>query len=130
MRDPIKSVEVDTIRIAMLQRGWSSADVAKRAGFKTRSFEAQMSTGFPNTLGRLKVEAAFDYFLPVWSTTKTLAVRKFCRDKFGADPSLLSLPELRQLAARISFPGWQAHTQKTDLLAALIIHLAVIAKQT
>jgi hypothetical protein len=123
MRASLKSVEADSVRIEMIRRGWSNADIAKRAGLKSRSFEAQLSCNFPNVAARHKVEKAFDYWLPIWSSVRTLAARKFCRDKFGADPSLLGLPALRQLAARLPLPGWQAHTKKSDLLAAVLIHL-------
>jgi len=125
MSDALKNVETDFVRIEMIRRGLSSADFARRAGLKTRSFETQLSCSFPNAAGRLKVEAALDYSCAIWSSPRDLAARKFCRGKFGADPSLLALPELRQLAVRLPLPGSKAHTKKSDLLAAILTHLSL-----
>lgn len=123
MRETIKNTETDTVRIELIRRGWSHADIGRRVGLSTRSFSTQLSGNFSNVLARAKIEAAFDFAVPVWSSIKILEVRKFCRDKFGADPSLLALPALRQLAERVNLPGWQAHTRKKDLLPAVLTHL-------
>lgn len=123
MRETIKNTETDTVRIALIQRGWSYADIARRAGLSTRSFSTQLSGNFPNTLARAKVEAAFEYSVPIWCSIKTQAARKFCCDRFGSDPALVALPALRQLAERVNLPGWQAHVKKRNLLSAVLAHV-------
>jgi len=122
----LKTLAADTVRIEMIRRCWSGDDIARRAGLSQRSFETQLSGSFPNIAARAKIEMALDYSVPIWSSINDLAARKFCRDRFGGDPALLPLPELRQLAARVRLPGWQAHALKADLLAALLTHVTAL----
>ncbi|MGD0745624.1 MAG: hypothetical protein ABSA45_10755 [Verrucomicrobiota bacterium] len=126
MSASLKSCEADMVRIKLIRRGWSLADIARRCGLSERSFATQLSGSFPNIAARAKVEMAFDYSVALWDSAGALAARKLCRDRFGADPALLSLSALRQLAAQIALPGWKDHALKKDLLPAVITHLTAI----
>src|SRR5437899_1924862 len=112
MKKAMKAVETSLVQIAMLRRGWNCAELAKRAGLLPHSLSTQFSTGLPNQLCRWKIEAAFGYAEQLWSPAASLATRKHCRTRFGADPLLLTFQALRELAARIRLPGWKVHRTK------------------
>lgn len=114
------------VRIELIRRGWSGAYLGQLVGLSARSFETQLSGSFPAIAVRAKIEAAFSYTVPLWSSAKTLQARKFCLDNFGADPALLALPALRQLAERVRLPGWEVHAKKQDLLTAVLTHLTAM----
>jgi lambda repressor-like predicted transcriptional regulator len=118
-----RTVERDLVEIALLRRGWSKAELAKRSGLKQRSLGTQFSAGFPHRLARCKVEAAFNYSEILWSSAAQLAARKRCHDTHGEDPCLLELSGLRRLAEQLRLPGWRVHKRKAELLKAILIHL-------
>jgi transcriptional regulator with XRE-family HTH domain len=97
----IKSVEITALRMALLEEGWSVADLAKRCGIPRGSLSTWMCAGCPTARPRYLIEAAFAYRRPIWSTPAELESRRHCLEVFGFDPHLKAVRELKQLGPDI-----------------------------
>jgi hypothetical protein len=79
------TIPVTALKIAMLQRGLSSADLAKLVGKAEPTIRNQVSRGVPSTQLRAEIEAALG--LALWDTPENLILRLQCRNRFGFDPA-------------------------------------------
>jgi hypothetical protein len=115
---------VDFVRIALITRGWTVADLARRIGWKRSALSVALSLGVPGRRLRAAIEAAFGYELRLWDDQNTLALRKRCVESLGFDPRLVSLPVLRQHAYRFGIRDSRAHRSQPLLLEKFFEFLA------
>jgi hypothetical protein len=97
----LRDVESDSVRISLIQEGMRVSDLAHASGLKYSTLASALSKGFPDLLTRWKVEAGFKYRRPIWSTARDLDRRCKCLKRFGFDPFLEGVRELRRLAKDI-----------------------------
>lgn len=97
------SAELETrvVRIAMIEEGLSVARLAALSNMPAYLLSNSLTKSFPHQLTRYRVEAGFQYRRPIWSDAETLERRRQCVERFGFDPYLIGVRELRRRAAEI-----------------------------
>jgi hypothetical protein len=94
----LKSPELVALRVALAEEGLSQAELARGCGIPPASLSSWIWGGGATARPRHLIERFFGYRRPIWSTSRELDQRKHCLEVFGADPYLLTVKELRQLA--------------------------------
>lgn len=100
-----RNLEVDTVKIGIIEDGDTNVTFAAKAGMTFGTLAFEMSTGFKNIPARWKVEKAFGYRRAIWSTPEQLAQRAHCFKIFGVDPFLLTREEIKAQLPQIDFTG-------------------------
>lgn len=80
----------------MDRHGMTTARLAEMIGYNARSLGRHIGQGVPNWRTRWAIEKALD-FAPLWSPDNELQGRRQCFKRFGKDPRLLTLEELKSL---------------------------------
>jgi hypothetical protein len=117
-----RSSETDALRILLIQRGMNTVGLARLAGFSRGGMSAAIAKSFPHLPARWRVERALGY-VPIWSSPKTVRLRRECSERLGFDPFLLNIHELRERARRLPIRG-PSDRSKDALVAAIFEHLA------
>ncbi|MDB6112986.1 MAG: hypothetical protein JWR69_4736 [Pedosphaera sp.] len=123
MRKP-KTVEANTVRIAIIQDGLTVGELAARCGMSSLCLSAAITSNFPCQRTRHRVEAGLGYTRAIWSDASTLAQRKKCVLVFGFDPYLVERDFMRSQAAaiRADFSGCYS---KADFIKEVFARAAV-----
>lgn len=106
VRQNIKKVQTDmlaarVVKFLLLHHGIPAGKMAALCDMSPVAFSASLSRGVPSPRTRVKIEAAFGYQHPIWSEPETLNMRRLCAERFGFDPALLTVRELRRKAAEV-----------------------------
>lgn len=123
----LRSVEADSVRIALIEEGMRVRDLARASGLKPSSSASALSNGFPDALTRWKVEAGFQYRRPIWSDASSLEQRRRCLKRFGFDPYLAGVRALRRLARDIG-ADFSLCTGKSAMIREVLARAAIPEK--
>ncbi|MBL9135296.1 MAG: hypothetical protein JNK85_05485 [Verrucomicrobiales bacterium] len=110
MKSPAQMIQRDAAMIAMIQRGISLDEIAKRMDRQKRTVSNWFADGFAKRSARWRIEAALEYRVPIWSTSSELRTRERCAGELGFDPFLIGRTELRTRAGRlgVSVEGYES----------------------
>jgi hypothetical protein len=126
-RKPTNEV-VDRLRIELILRGLSTAMLAARCGLTPMGLRSEISRAFKSPRTCWLVEAALNYEVPLCTDSRTLHVRRYCKEHHGFDPYLCYLPELRGHARRLGVDAIGTCRQRKRLVDAVMARLAVNPK--
>jgi hypothetical protein len=118
------SLETATVRVALIEEGWSFCTAATRCGLTTQAFADAMCYNFPHRLTRYKMEAALGYKRPIWSDAGTLSAREGCVRKFGFDPYIVGMRELRSRAGQVG-ADFSTCTNKMAMIREVFARAAI-----
>jgi hypothetical protein len=98
----VDKIAVRALRIELIRRGLSTADLADLIGMSRHDLTVQLSKDIPSRVLRWRIERALGFPQPsLWSSDEEVEVRKRCILEFGADPRELGLVELKRLCRRL-----------------------------
>jgi lambda repressor-like predicted transcriptional regulator len=119
LRPTALNLAVPELQAEIQRRGILMPSLAKSVGYSSRSLGRHIGAGVPNWRLRWAIERALD-FHPLWSQDCELWARRQCVGRFGSDPRLLTLGELKALCQKIgcASPGIRQREAWFQALAA------------
>lgn len=115
-----KTVETDALKIHMIQRGITVADLARACGLKRTTMSNAIAENVPCRRTRIVVEDALK--TSFWSTLAEFKARQQLALLCGYNPALISLIELRQRVSALKLRGRSRARRKDDLIALMQRH--------
>lgn len=112
--------ETAQLRMELIRRSWSLADLALRCGMQYRNLANQFSLDFPCLAARFRIETLFD--MPIWSSPSDFELRKKAKAHYGFDLWFATGGTLRQFATDCRLPG-RSRLRRKALIVALATHL-------
>jgi hypothetical protein len=116
--DARDAIGVQMFRIELLKRGMTSRELAGQIGMKPESFFQAAARGLRNRKLRARIESALN--VEIWATKADFKRRQQARAVIGADPEVLSRPQLKEWAAKLGMnPAREmAHADLVRLVTA------------
>lgn len=93
-RQPSRAIELSLLEIEMARQMIDADEMARRMEIQVAAFKKYFKHGFPSDQLKARVEKALG-FVAVWSKASVCAARAGCFERFGYDPAVLSIEELR-----------------------------------
>lgn len=113
-------------RVVLIQRGITTADVARMIGVESTTLATETAKDFPHAGVRRRIEDALA--VRIWSIPREYTVRQVLRKHFGFDPHSRPRTEMIQKARELGATGIKARMHKEDAIEA--IYQVLKQKQT
>lgn len=119
-----KTVETRLILAMLLDKGWSTRDLAKKIGVDQRFVSNEVSKNFQCPSLRVRIEEVFHR--RIFSTQEEYDLREYRKEIFGFDPGTKTVVQLRAFAVQNSI---QLERQRTKKRIIEVITAALIARE-
>ena len=116
----LKSVEVDALKIKMIERALTVDSLAAACGVKSITLSNQIAKSFPSRRLRLMVEKVLN--LPLWSSQAEFAGRNELVRRCGFDPFAMNETQLRHRVSALKLRGRSRNRRKAGLIVLLQNH--------
>jgi hypothetical protein len=116
----LKSVQVDALKIKMIERALTVDSLAAALGVVSITLSNQIAKNFPSARLRLIVENVLG--LPLWSSQAQFDSRQQLARQCGFDPFVIHETKLRRHVAALKLRGRSRARRKTALIALLQNH--------
>jgi hypothetical protein len=123
-----ESIEGRFVRGLMAQRDLNGRDMDRLLGAKDGTFRACRMRGFDSAHLRAGVERVLG--VRIWSDVNTFDLRQACFRRYGFDPALLNIPELRQWVRKLEIAArLPPQPKREQLVEAILQHFAANPKR-
>ncbi|MEO7298995.1 MAG: hypothetical protein ABI042_10530 [Verrucomicrobiota bacterium] len=119
-----KTVETRLILAMLLDKGWSTRDLAKKIGVDQRFVSNEVSKNFQCPSLRVRIEEVFHR--RIFSTQEEYDLREYRKEIFGFDPGTKTVVQLRAFAVQNSI---HLERQRTKKRIIEVISAALIARE-
>jgi len=89
-----------SLRIEMLRRGLTDADMANSCGISNHQMVRELRLGVPSLALRFRIERLFDFPLALWSSAQEIKFRKAYIRVHGQDPRDFNREEFMAIGRR------------------------------
>jgi hypothetical protein len=120
VKQSLKSVEVDALKIKMIERALTLDSLAAACGVKSVTLANQIAKSFPSRRLRLVAENALNH--PLWSSPAEFENRQQLARQLGFDPFVIHETKLRRAVVALKLRGRSRARRKAALIVLLQNH--------